>query len=166
MPGEYDDIYGTWNFDVLNGQGYIAETVYGFGGKQASDGCAAVYGYENTLKSSRLSLNVFDEYIPEKFAFAFSFYKNMSERANISLIALGDDTSETKITDFEIAKDCKWNNYTINFDASSDVYTIYLNGMSVYEGKFEQNYISDFVFEFKSEEFEDMYAIDNVSLIY
>lgn len=166
MPGEYGDVYGTWSFDRLNGQGYIAETAYGLGGKREYDGCAAIYGYENTTESSRLSLNAFDEAVTDSFAFAFSMYYDMTEDASVYLLARYSDGGEARIADLKCADSGKWNNYTMDFDADRGTCRIYLNGSAVSEAAFDGGIITDFAFEFMSSGFEDMYAVDNVSLIY
>ena len=148
MPGEYGDSCGMWEFDSLNGEGYIAETVCGLGGKREYDGCAAVYGYENTQKSSRLSLNSFDESAPDRFIFAFSMYYNMAEDASVCLLARYSDGAEAIIADLKCADNGKWNNYTVDFDTKKGIYRIYLNGLPVSEGPLKGKPITDFAFEF------------------
>ena len=183
MPGEYGDEYGQWSFDSLNAEGYVAETAFSDESGIAKDGYAAVYGYAGTDKESRLELSTLGINEPLREIVVGYFFKiNGGSGMKLSLAAKLDN-SEKQLLSYEVSDEdvklfCEgellcglklneWNRYILKFNLEKGEVGIYIDSKLIKTVKTEDiTALSGLCFIFKSENFEDFYAIDDVGIAY
>lgn len=185
MPGEYGEDYGEWSFDSLNAEGYVAETSFSDENGMAKNGYAAVYGYADSPKESKLKLHTagIDKALKE-ISVGYFLKINGGDGLKLSLAAELDN-SEKQLLSYEISEEnaavfCEeeqlyglnineWNRYMIKFDLQKGTVGIYIDSELVKTINLSAEEISSLdklSFTFKSENFEDCYAIDDVAIIY
>ncbi len=185
MPGEYGEGYGEWSFDCLNAEGYVAETSFSDESGMAKNGYAAVYGYADSPKESNLELHTagINKALKE-ISIGYFLKLNGGDGLKLSLAAKLDN-SEKHLFSYEISEEnaavfCgeeqlyklninEWNRYVIKFDLHNGTVGIYIDSALVKTVRISDEAVSSLdklSFTFKSENFEDCYAIDDVAIIY
>lgn len=185
MPGEYGSSYGEWSFDCFNAEGYVAETGYSNESNIAEDGYAAIYGYADAVKESRLELTIEDnDKLADKIAVGYFLKINGTEGMKLSLNA-DIDSLEKNLLKYEVSGGnteiyCEgeriyksnineWDRYVISFDRKKREAGIYINSKLIKTLNLSAEEISTLnkmSFVFKSANFEDCYGIDDVAIIY
>lgn len=185
MPGEYGEGYGEWSFDCLNAEGYIAETSFDNDTRTAEDGYATIYGYSDTQKESRLKLSTSGINVAlQEITVAYFLKINGGAGLKLSIGAKIDNT-EKRLLIYEVSDDgvevsCEgealyklklneWNRYVLRFDLEKGIVGIYIDSKLIKTLKLgieDITALTELCFIFKSENFEDFYALDEVGIIY
>jgi len=185
MPGEYGEDYGEWSFDCLNAEGYVAETAFSDETSMAKDGYAAIYGYADSPKESKLELStlVEDKALNE---ISVGYFLKISGGDGMKLSLSADlDNLEKQLLSYEISDGnaavyCdgeqvyeleinEWNRYMIRFNLKEGTAGIYIDSRLIKTVNLSDKKISSLNklgFAFKSANFEDCYAIDEVAIVY